>query len=605
MIAALLLLLSGDVVVVRPPLEPARLELWRAAPDERPGRRGFLAPILQRASEPLALGVPAGADVRAARVVAERLAPNGLRATLVDALAALEPPAADAQDAARRLARIGYPVDLLEACAGGAAAALERARAALAAGVGHAALVAELAALPFVWAPSVPGFAIATETGEHHAAAVRLQISSATDYARPGEGGALDVLRGIARLLPEAEIVAGVESKHLAGVEREARALAASRPARITLVESPLPLAQWAQDAAKPGFAEGAGGREVVWLAPRYASRGEDGSRFVAAENLALEGLAATGRDVRLSQLLFQGGNLLAVRDPKSGRRSLLVGEAEVARNRALGLSRDEVLAAFRAEFGVDSCVVLPAVSFHVDLEVCVRTTADEVVVCVLDSLGAARLVIHCGLAALERAGLLDAESARLARADVDLDRHPEFFARVGTVLQRGQHAGGRFALDFAQRFAAGPEDSGVGNVHRFLLALDLWAAAKIGTAGPDELGIDANSHAYLSSLRRREVDRMRVAAALGDLGWRVVAVPGFSDEERSLNALNGLHVAGRYLMPAYGGLFAPLDDAARERLAGAFGPGVRIEPVTCGETQRRAGGLHCAAAVEPRAQRP
>ena len=104
----------------------------------------------------------------------------------------------------------------------------------------------------------------------------------------------------------------------------------------------------------------------------------------------------------------------------------------------------------------------------------------------------------------------------------------------------------------------------------------------------------------YMLKLRRREVDRMRVASALAGLGWKVVAVPGLSDEKRSLNPLNGIHLRGRYLMPAYGGLYAALDDLARERLGEAFGAGVRIDPVATGETQRRAGGLHCAAAVEP-----
>jgi hypothetical protein len=121
-----------------------------------------------------------------------------------------------------------------------------------------------------------------------------------------------------------------------------------------------------------------------------------------------------------------------------------------------------------------------------------------------------------------------------------------------------------------------------------------------MGEASAEELGVDPDSFAYLTSLRRREADRMRVASALAGLGWKLVAVPGLSDEKRSLNPLNGIHLRGRYLMPAYGGLYAPLDELARQRLGEAFGPGVRIDPVATGETQRRAGGLHCAAAVEP-----
>lgn len=595
---------AGEVRVVRPPIDAARLEAWRAAGDALPGLRGFRAPILGRGAIHPVLHAPASldaAEARAARIVAEQLARNGLRATLVAAVVELAPPSASGL--AERLERIGLPVDLLDSWTpDGAEPLVARVARELGEGRDPAAVASGLAALPFAWRASIPGFAVATESGEHDAGAIRLQISSATDYAKPGEGGAMDVFRDLARLCPDAEIVAGVEQKHLAGVEREARALAASRGAPITLVESPLPLAQWAQDNAKPGFVDQGGARALVWIAPRYASRGEAGSTFVAGENLALEGLAESGRTVLASRLLFQGGDLMAVLDPRTGTRSLLVGEAEIARNRSLGLARDEVLAAFRGEFGVAGSIVLPAVSFHVDLEVSVRAGPAGLVACVLDTVTAARTVIGCGLDALVRAQLLDADAARLAREDLAADLHEPFFERVGPVLDRGLHGPGRFTLEFAERFAAGPADSGVGNLERLLLALDLWTAARIGDATAADLGLDPDSFSYLTSLRRRELDRLRVAGALQGLGWTLVAVPGLSDERRSLNPLNGLHLRGRYLQPAYGGIYAALDDLAGDRLAAAFGPDVRIERVATGETQRRAGGLHCAAAVEPAA---
>jgi len=606
MILSLALLFAGEVMVLRPAIEPDRLASWRAAIDERPSLRGFRAPILSRAREALVLHAVAGVDARSARTIAERLARDGLRATLVTAFAQLDQGGADRRTPAERLERAGFPLDWLDSFAmPDSEPLLDVVARELGAGRSREVVLAQIAALPFVYRPTIPGFGVATECGEHDAAALRLQISSATDYARPGEGGAMDILRDLARALPDAEIVAGVETKHLAAVERESRTLAESRAGRITLVESPLPLAQWAQDSAKAGHVESSGRRAVVWLAPRYASRGEDGTRFAPAESLALEGFSESGREVRSSRLLFQGGNLLAVRDPKSGTRSLLIGEAEIARNRALGLTRDEVLAAFRAEFGVDGCIVLPAVSFHIDLEVSVRATPDGVVAFVLDTSTAARTIIRCGIAALERTGLLDQEGARLALEDADADRHAEFFGRLGPIFQAAQHSGGRFTLDFAQKFAAGPEDSGVGNLQRFLLALDLWTAARMGDATQAELGIDTDSFAYLTSLRRREGDRTRVAAALGGLGWKLVAVPGLSDEARSLNPLNGVHLRGVYLQPVYGGIFEPLDALATQRIAEGLGSDVRILPVRCGETQRRSGGLHCAVAVEPSPRAP
>jgi len=609
MIAVALLCLTvaqAQVVVRTHVVEPARLEMWRALPEARPVLRNFRAPILDRAAQPARLELPGetadSRDVKAARTIATRLAREGLRATLVAAVEDLGAERAAGDAGAALLEQVGLPVDLL-ACWSptGSEPLHDRVARELRAGAPARDVLAHLASLSFAFEPSIPGWRVATESGEVEAGAVRMQVSSASDYAQPGEGGAMDVFRGLARLLPDAEIVASVETKHRALLESEARALTASRRAPITLIEEPLPVSQWAQDNAKAGFVESGGPRRIAWLAPRYASRGEDGTTFVPGENLAVEGFAATGRTVALSRLLFQGGDILCVQDPRTGTRFLLVGEAEVARNRALGLAVEEVLAALRAEFVADRCIVLPAVSFHVDLEVTVRATQTGLVACVLDTTGAARIVIQSGLDALESAGLLDAEAKRAARADLDANRHAEFFARIGPVLQPHQHAGGRFALAFAERFAAGPADSGVGNLQRFLLALDLWAAARIGQATAEDLGVDPDSFAYLGSLRRREVDRMRVADALESLGWTVVPVPGLSDGTRGVNPLNGLQLAGRYLMPAYGGLFAPLDAAARETIGRAFGTGIAIDPVPCGETQRRAGGLHCAAAVEPR----
>ncbi len=596
--------MPGEVVILRPAFDAARVEIWRTAPEERPGLRGFRAPIFDRAGDPLVLQAEPGVDAGVARIIAERLAREGLRATLVAALVRLRADSnggLQAAEVAPRLEGAGFPVDCLRFWSpAGAETLVESVWKEVDADRPATEITADLARLNFAFEPTVPGFRIVTECGEEAVGAVRLQVSSATDYAEPGAGGAMDVFRSLARRMPDAEILVGVETKHLAGVEAEARSLAAARSAPITIIESPLPLAQWAQDNAKAGIVEASEARSVVWLAPRYASRGEDGTTFIPAENLALEGLASAGRSVRVSPLLFQGGDLMALRDPTNGKRYLLVGEAEIARNRALGLTRDEVLDAFRGEFGVDSCVVLPAVSFHVDLEVCVRTNSEGVVACVLDTSAGARVVLHCGVAALERAHLVDADAARLSDADIDADRHAEFFARIGPVLETGQHAAGRFTLEFARHFQLGDADSGVGNLERFLLAIDLWTAARIGESSAEELGLDPDSFAYLTSMRRREADRIRVANAFAGLGWKLAAVPGLSDETRSIDPLNGLHLRGAYLMPTYGGLFAPLDDAAETAFRAAFGTDVSVERVPTGETQRRAGGLHCAAALEP-----
>jgi agmatine/peptidylarginine deiminase len=158
--------------------------------------------------------------------------------------------------------------------------------------------------------------------------------------------------------------------------------------------------------------------------------------------------------------------------------------------------------------------------------------------------------------------------------------------------------AAGHFSESFAKRFARGPADSGVGNLQRFLLALDLLTS----TLSDVDLGaVDPHTASYMRSFQRREKERKDLAATLQAAGMKVVRIPSLSDDERGLNYLNGLHEPGRYLMPAYGGLYAPLDDRARAAFEGALGPAVDVVPVLCGETQRRGGGVHCAVSVLPR----
>jgi hypothetical protein len=600
--ALLLVLAAGEVAIVRHEVAPERLAAWSALVPARPGLRGFRAPILEDAGLAPEPDFAHAADeglARAERAVATRLAREGLRAALIAALEALGPERARREDALGLLARAGLPVDLL-ACWGEPRELARRVADGLAAGRSAAELRGELEALPFRFPPTLPGFRLMSESGEEPPGALRLQLSSSRDYAEPGEGGALDLVRQMAEFLPELPLTVSVAEQHLERLEREARALAERRTGPIQIVVQPLPVSQWAQDLAEAGHVERGGQREVWLLAPRYASRGEAGSSFVPGESLALEGLARTGRRIARSPLLFQGGNVLCARDPRDGVRWLVVGETEVARNRALGLARDEVLAAFRAEFGADRCLVLPAVSFHVDLELSLRAVGGELVAFLLDSSAAARSVARAGIDALERAGELGAEAAGAARAALEEGRLEDLMGPLDPLLAAHAHGVTGFDERLAARFSSGPADSGVGNLQRFLLALDVLAAERLTSEAATE-GLDPNARAYLESLRRRERDRLLVAQALQGLGWRLVAVPGFSDSTRSANPLNGLQLPGLYLMPASGGLLAPLDRAGLEALSAALGTQVAVRAVLCDETQRRAGGLHCAVAVEPR----
>ena len=69
-------------------------------------------------------------------------------------------------------------------------------------------------------------------------------------------------------------------------------------------------------------------------------------------------------------------------------------------------------------------------------------------------------------------------------------------------------------------------------------------------------------------------------------------------DSKRALNYLNGIHDKTRFFMPAYGGTFEKVDQAAQAAVRKAFGPSVEIVPIRCAESQRREGAVRCSAAV-------
>lgn len=595
--------IPAGIAVRRPPEIPAEARAWRAALAEgRPALRGFRAPILDRRGETAPIDLPADpAARRAAAIVARDLARAGLLATTAAAVESLggTPALAD-------LERVGIPVDWLEFFRGpdgapaGADAIVRAIAGKIGAGASAESLRGDLAAYSFEFRASLSGFEVATESGENPIGTLRLQLTGGTYWTGPGDGGCLDLARQLVEALPDARFVASVEETHLAELLETARSWPFVRPDRFTVIPEPRPVAQWAQDDGKPGFAPAAAGvaREVVTLVPRYASRGEDGAAFIPGETFAVDGLAAAGLRAVQSPLLFQGGDLLAARDPRQGERLLFVGEANVWRNTALGLTREQVLEAFRTELGVDRCIVLPAVSFHVDQELSLRGVGDRLVVFVPDPVAAVKSVLSCGIDALERAAALDASSAAQARSHLGAGLDREFLALVFPKVGAQSAGPGRYPEAFASAFSSGAADSGVGNLQRFLLALDLLVSWTIPLDG--DLPLDPHSIAYLRSFRRRDDDRRAMVAELRRSGLEIVRVPSLPEGSRGIDYLNGVHEPGRYLMPAWGGLFAPLDRAAAESFRARLGPGIEVREILTGESQRRGGALHCSISALP-----
>lgn len=411
---------------------------------------------------------------------------------------------------------------------------------------------------------------------------IRVQITSEGYYAGPGDGGSLDIVRQLVESSEGATVFANVESRHLGAVAANASLWRPGRGVRLVLVPVPFTISQWARDNALAVHGEGGGSRSL--LTPRWAGRGEEGGTYIPGESLAMIGLAAAGWDVRQSDLVFEGGNTLVVDD--GARRVLLLGEGEVHRN--VAAPRDEVARRFRTRFAVDEVIVLPAASFHIDLEVAVLPGHDRPVALVPDTLGAVRIVSRLAARKLAEAGRI--ESSAAARCE-----HPNcpLAAMLGALLPGVDDrslGGGRYPYELARLFRASEVDSGVGNYLRIWFAVD-YLMAECG------IGVQGESHhaAHLRAIRRQERDRAAIARQLRHRGWKVVKVPAISSESCSLNPVNGVWMGNRYLMSAYGGFFEEMDRSAEDVIRRE---GVEVEAILTGETQRRGGGLHCAVSL-------
>lgn len=587
------------LVLGGPPVETTGR--WRALAEARPENRAFhVAGIDPAEFGPLlfdALAVDPR-DAEARRLVATRLARDGLLPTLAASIEALGPddylkPTARSM---ARLAAVGLPTDLLrhfhsrthpqgDLVAAVASLVSHRRR-------GQAPI--EFNDLfEFEWRPSNTGFKVCLEDGGGRVVAVRAQATRGDDWQGPGDGGNIDMLRQLAAEWPKAAWTISIEGKHLGAFFLSAGDWPWDR-SQVSLLGQDLPVGQWAQDNGKAGFVPGENDRVSVaaLMAPRYASRGDDGSTFIPGEALAAEMAGGTGRTIVRSGLLFQGGDVLAVEDPQAGGRLLLVGDAEIARNTALGLTAEQVREAFKAEFGVDRVEVVETASFHLDCDTTIRRHQGRSIAFVNDPTAAAWIMMECGARTMEshgRIGKADLAAALAALKGRDVWGYVN--AAGGRVFAAAD-AQGCFPLALADDFSAGGLDSGVGNLERYLSALDHLMALAMSEA---QLPQDRVARGYMQAIVRQERSRSDLQTRLRSLGFEVVSIPSLSNLRRGVCPINGVHDKGRYLMPAYGGLFAPLDAAAREAFRASLGDGVEVRPVRSGESQRRAGALHCS----------
>lgn len=606
---------QGDERFVKllPPQTPEPVLKYRLA-QERRGLtlRGFRAPILEAAdkSVPEALSSDglSQEQQKAAEFIARRLAHDGLIATLVEAVVILGPQKLLAKPAAaaEALSDLGFPVDWLRSFelsdhpSGKEADWVLHVARQLSNGQSVDKLKTELEKVRFQFQRSSPAFRVAPENGETEIGLVRMQVEGGyVGGIVPGDS--LDVTAQIVAALPGADFQVTIQQNFATNLLWLAQhCWPLKRTDQLTILAESCDVSPWPQDNGKAGFVDlhSSGAVALATLVPRYASQGEDVSLFMPGDSYLMDGLRSTGHSVVQSPLLFQGGNLLAVHDPVANRRVLLISEAEIYRNTALGLTRDQVLEAFRQEFGVDACVTLPVVSHHLDFDVSVRTHRGQVLAFVNDPQTAVRLILERGLAALEVNRNLRADDAQTARASLREGKSLEFAQALSTALQRYLNPERQYSRSLTKAFATDRNDSAAGNFQCFLAASDiLWSAALTESRMPsDELARN-----YFVALRELEEARQTQIRELTKLGWKVMPIPSLPDMYRTINYVNGLQDRTRYLMPAYGGFYSFLDAAAMSAFKQALGSEVSIVPIFTAASQRNHGAVHCAASAYPR----
>lgn len=610
-------LIGNRAPVLTDPLPNSKLPQWMrivdrdVAADVRAYRKtlvegfpplpGFRASISEKETWPYNL--PASDSpaeiLAAADIVGRRLSRDGLLLTLAQAIESIGPERFSAEhsdEVINRLLRtVGLPVDLLAhfgRSQGNSGVKLVRWIASqIAEGKDAKVLQEELQQIAFEFQQAMPGFKVSTESGEMAPTMIRCQFSRGDYWDGRGDGGNVDLVRQVIDAFPNVNVVASINRAHLPALSEVVTSEEWQHAGRFELIVADHSVSQWAQDNGKAGTIDG----QAATLAPRYASRGEVGSVFIPGESFIIHSVAAGGHRVAQSPLLFQGGNLLAVSMPSTQQRLLLIGEAEVHRNRVLGLTEEQILHAYGIEFGVDRCEVIENVAFHIDFDLTVRSQGDRVLAFVEDSRAGAHRVLDVAIGMLRPKELLDESEAAATREHLKNGDWRAVLSSLGAVIG-GQAVGpGRFPAAFADLFSTGPTDSGIGNLQRVLLGLDTVRSV---TMSPAEWDADEALRAYLGALARRAKAEESLHRRLKELGFEIIPIPGLPGGKRGISALNGIHMPDSYVMPAYGGLFSTLDDAARSAFHAALGDSCRVMPVLTGESQRRSGAVHCSIVV-------
>jgi len=600
---------ASNAAVPEPGSAPVSTGPWAQLIERTPSLASFRSPEcdgIEIAAIRLYGALPDGAaqhwDVEPRRIVRQRLAKDGLLPTIARVVLHLGPNAfvPCGSEHLDRLAGFGVPTDLLrffvlDGVEPASHAIVEHIAKELIAGTRIEKVEKVLRRARFVPAATLPGFRPTGESGADTTRLLRVHLARDRYFMGSGDGGALDLCENVLREFGSCDVAVCVWQGHKTKAGELAAAHAGNR--RIVVLPQETTLSQWAGDNAKAGSIVGVAGERVpAQLGPRYAARREDASIFMPGDDFAVSQASNPAIVSKRSPWIFEGGNVMVCDDLQRGDRVLLVGEAEVYRNIALGLTREQVHEALKTEFAADRCVVLPAASYHIDQEIAVRSVPNgRMIAFVPDARAGVRVVVRVCLSQLSKVGRWSDAVVQSALASLESGRVRECLTIAWELLARERGANGLWTEDFARVLSSNPIDSGIGNLHRFLLALDHLAAE---VADPNEFS-EGHFRAVIRSFVRREQDRRSLRSRLEGLGWSVISVPAMVEDSRGVNPLNGVSERERWVMPAYGGLMGELDRVAAAAFSAALRPlEVGVSTLPSGESQRREGSLHCSVSV-------
>jgi hypothetical protein len=218
-----------------------------------------------------------------------------------------------------------------------------------------------------LYEPTLAGFRISPETDPVRSLLVDYDATRFVTRGPEELGDSLDVLRAILQSVEKPPPVTMALNHDLhAAYHTAARSRHFGADAgQVSLIPSPVlrPYNPWAQDFVKSGRVGG----EFRGLVPRrlYEGSSENGPVY---EPL-LDQIAPTLPGFVRSRLSWEGGDLMAVRDPAHPDRFLLV-HGNAARPYWGDLTPAEYAYVLRLEFGVDATLDLSGLAAHVDFAV-------------------------------------------------------------------------------------------------------------------------------------------------------------------------------------------------------------------------------------------